>query len=71
MSEPVELSRAIEAPGDAWDQGDIVAELPFYADDARHPAVLITPGCDVEQDKIPFWTFIALFRECPSGGAQV
>lgn len=63
MSNAVACASALAAPGDAWDQGDIVSEMYFWAVDKQHPGILVTPTCDVTQDKVPFWTFVALFPD--------
>lgn len=35
----------------------------FAAFDAKMPGVLVTPSCDVEQEKVDLWTFVALFPD--------
>ena len=63
MNTAVAISAALAAPGEGWDQGDIVSAMYFFATDEKRPAILVTPTCDVAQGKIPFWTFVALFRD--------
>ena len=50
-------------PTTEWDQGDIVEAVYFAAQDAALPGVLVTPACDVDQAKVEFWTFVALFPD--------
>jgi len=41
------------------DQGDVFTSIPFPAIEANVNAVLITPTCDIEQDKAFFLKFVA------------
>jgi hypothetical protein len=63
VTEGAALSQATREPGEDWDQGDVVEEVYFAALDAARPGVLVTPACDIEQDKLDFWTFVALYRD--------
>jgi hypothetical protein len=58
-------------PVGAWDQGDIVAGVYFAADDAAHPAVLVTPACDIAQEKVDLWTFVRVFPELEVAAAVI
>ena len=51
------------SPGPSWDQGDIVDAVYFAAVDRPLPGVLVTPACDIYQDKVDLWTFVALFPD--------
>jgi len=55
--------RGIVGQGAGWDQGDIVEAAYFGATDSSLPAVLLTPACDLEHDKVEFWTLVALFPD--------
>jgi hypothetical protein len=57
------LSDVSRLPGSAWDQGDVVDALYFAALDALRPAVLVTPACDLEHDKVDLWTFVVLYPD--------
>lgn len=35
----------------------------FAAFDGKRPAVLVTPACDLEHEKVSLWTFVALFPD--------
>ncbi len=71
MTDAVDLSRAIAQPGERWDQGDIVDGVYFAAFDKSMPAVLVTPACDIEQEKVDLWTFVALFPDVDVARATV
>jgi hypothetical protein len=57
------VSAPFSTPGDDWDQGDIVAAAYFPGLDSKLPAVLVTPACDLEHEKVALWTLIALFPD--------
>jgi len=57
------LSPPFCTPRPSWDQGDIVESVYFPGPDSRLPAVLVTPACDLEQEKVSLWTFVALFPD--------
>jgi hypothetical protein len=63
VTQPAPLAQATRAPGEEWDQGDIVEAVYFAAMDADRPAVLVTPACDIDQSKVDLWTFVALFPD--------
>lgn len=71
MAEAVDLAAAVAAPDASWDQGDIVDGVYFAAFDKSMPAVLVTPACDIEQDKVDLWTFVALFPDVDVAKATV
>lgn len=71
MAEDVDLAAAVGAPDESWDQGDIVDAVYFAAFDKAMPAVLVTPACDIEQDKVDLWTFVALFPDVDVAKATV
>lgn len=50
-------------PGALWRQGDILEGVYFPALDLTRPGLLVTPVCDIENDKATFWTFVALFPD--------
>ncbi len=60
---PVKISDALRSPSESWNQGDVVRSIFFYSEDEELPAILLTPACDVAQDKVDNWTFVALFPE--------
>ncbi len=63
MASEVDLFASLALPGEKWDQGDIVEGVYFAAFDKKIPAVLVTPACDIEQEKVDLWTFVALFPD--------
>jgi hypothetical protein len=65
------LSDATRAPGEDWDQGDVVEAVYFGALDAYRPGVLVTPACDIEQEKLELWTFVALYPDVDVARALV
>lgn len=71
MAEAVDLAAAVAAPDVSWDQGDIVEGVYFAAFDKSMPAVLVTPACDIEQDKVELWTFVVLFPDVDVAKATV
>ena len=71
MAEAVDLAAAFAAPDASWDQGYIVDGVYFAAFDKSMPAVLVTPACDIEQDKVDLWTFVALFPDVDVAKATV
>lgn len=62
------LSEPFSTPRPSWDQGDIVDGVYFPGPDAKLPAVLVTPACDLEQEKVSLWTFVALFPDTAVAG---
>ncbi len=44
------------------DQGTILKEAPFYAIAERREAIVVTPVCDIAQDKADYVAFCALFK---------
>src|SRR4051812_28826256 len=50
-------------PRPHWDQSDIADGIYFAALDQKLPAVLLTPACDIEQEKVSLWTLAALFPD--------
>jgi hypothetical protein len=40
-----------------------VDRVYFPGPDTKLPAVLVTPACDLEQEKVSLWTFVALFPD--------
>jgi hypothetical protein len=71
VADEVDLLASVAQPGEAWDQGDIVEGVYFAAFDKKMPAVLVTPACDVEQEKVDLWTFVALFPDVEVAKASV
>jgi hypothetical protein len=63
VTEVASLSHATREPGDVWDQGDVVEGVYFAALDATRPGVLVTPACDIEQEKVDLWTFVVLYKD--------
>jgi hypothetical protein len=63
VTQVASLSDAICEPGGDWDQGDVVDAVYFAATDCSRPGVLVTPACDIEQDKVELWTFVALYKD--------
>lgn len=59
----VSLVDILIPPREAWDQGDICDQIYCAALDALRPAVLVTPACDLEHDKVDLWTFVTLFPD--------
>jgi hypothetical protein len=57
------LSDATRAPGEDWGQGDVVEAVYFGALDAYRPGVLVTPACDIEQEKLELWTLVHRARD--------
>jgi len=68
MAEVVTPGEAVAEPGPDWDQGDIVDAVYFAAIDQSAPGVLVTPACDIEQDKVDLWTFVILHPDTVVAG---
>jgi hypothetical protein len=71
VTQVASLSDATRTPGEDWDQGDVVEALYFAALDAMRPGILVTPACDIEQDKVDLWTFVALYQDVEVARALV
>ena len=41
----------------------MVDAVYFAALDAVRPAVLVTPACDIDREKVDLWTFVVLYRD--------
>jgi hypothetical protein len=52
-----------EACAKNWDQGDIAGSVFFPLEDDEAPGVLLTPACDIEQQKVEAWTFVEMYRD--------
>lgn len=71
MPETADLAASLAKPAPAWNQGDVVESVYFAAFDKSMPGVLVTPACDVEQEKVDLWTLVALFPDAEVARAIV
>lgn len=55
------MSGVLKPAGANWDQGDLAEGVYFPGEDRNLPGLLLTPACDIEQEKVDLWTFVALF----------
>lgn len=72
MPNSVQLAASLGVPDiNSWDQGDIVDGVYFAAFDKKMPGVLVTPACDIAQEKVDLWTFVGLFPDIDVAKASV